>query len=393
MTTRHPESRARSRFGPAAAALLALAAALLVAAPATAVTGWSGPTRVLAEGLAFGTVGVDAAGFVHVVASDQNGLLYRTNKPSGTWHSVRIVSGEDINPSDVSVGVSSNGHVFVAWAPVLSNGITNQNIYYITNANGGPNHGWPTTSTLLVTGNVGLPALKLLNGNIHLAYVKSDLVHYMTNQSGSWVSVKVSSIVTDGSVSLAVDASGMAHLAWGDLSEIKYAVNVGSTSSPSFHVITIPGTGCRTFTGSIQCYDGPALALDNQGHPHVAFGRFTNPTTSTAGSVQANGDGLYYAVFNGTSWTPKSKRKVLSGELFSGPWLVLNGHAKAHILTSLQNVVEVTNASGSFQKTTLVTGQNYGPQSLALDSHGKPAVLLGRCCNTATQGLYLMQKQ
>ena len=392
---------ARHRIRLAAIVAIAVTAALSLAAPAAAVTGWTGPTRIAAGSGLAGQLGVDSSGFVHVVVIDDVGLLYRTNRPSGTWHSVRLVSGKDIYAADVSVGVSGNGHVFIAWSPHAIDGITNQGIWYLTNANGGSNHGWPSSSTLLVSGNVRLPALKIFNGNIHLAYVQAEHVHYTTNQSGSWASVTVTSDISDGSVNLALDSAGKARIAWGDGSHIKYAANVGSAASPSFRVLSVPGTGCRPHgSGAIQCFDGPALALDAHGHPHLAFGRYTNPSgtaSRTSPAACCTTDGLNYAVFNGTSWTPANQREILTGSLFGGPDMVLNKQGHAHLLVDASpgidpNPFELTNAAGGGFTRTKLSNTQFESQSLALTAAGKPVVLLLRCCSSATEGLCLMKK-
>lgn len=132
------------------------------------------------------------------------------------------------------------------------------------------------------------------------------------------------------------------------------------------------------------------------GHPHLAFGRYTNPSATasrTSPAACCTTDGLNYAVFNGTSWTPANQREILTGSLFGGPYLVLNKQGHAHLLVDASpgidpNPLELTNAAGGgFTKTKLANTQ-FQSQSLALTAAGKPVVLLLRCCSSATEGLH-----
>ena len=91
------------------------------------------------------------------------------------------------------------------------NSDANPGIYYATNESGG----WVTTR---VTTDVSYDATSLAldgNGKAHIALTRgSSGIYYATNASGSWVATRLTSDDADAQPTVAVDAAGTVHVAF-----------------------------------------------------------------------------------------------------------------------------------------------------------------------------------
>jgi hypothetical protein len=383
------------------AAVLAMIAVLAFAPSAVAITGWTGPNKIANGSFWTAWVGVDGSGKLHIVATDDQGLLYRTNK-SGHWKTVRLHNETRPFQDDVSAGVDRAGHVYIAWARGCGcNSGEHVAILYLTDRLGGPNHGWPAAPTTLVSGHWNAPALKLRGGKIHLVYVSDvGVIKYRTNASGSWVTTKVSSLgATILGMSLAVDTHGKAHVAWGTPGgAIEYAGNTGTLAHPSFSAHKVPGSGC---TAQGACDSAASLVLDKHDHPHIAWDREIGTTTvnartnthpaTDASTAVTGGEGIYYAIKRGVSWTPPSQRRILKQT--GTPQLLLDGNGHAHI--DVSGIVYLTNTTGSFIRTHIPVsdGPLNSTASMGLSPSGKARLIWEDDGFTGGDGLYLLKEQ
>ncbi|MFN8619438.1 MAG: hypothetical protein U0869_01665 [Chloroflexota bacterium] len=341
--------------GPTRAAARAMAWAIMawllvlaVALPAAAA--WTAPTVVdSGRDISAGRVGVDDAGHLHIVAEDATGLFYRTDA-SGSWVTTRLWDG-DVFASEMDLRVDGAGNVYVAWAQACSCvNYHSLGILYLTNAFGGPNAGWPATPRTLVTGNAQEPSLRLYEYKVHLAWTQKQRVWYGNDVTGGWVQVAVSPAGSWGnSPSLVVAPATRARLVYNGGGRLHYAWNTGSNGQPHFRSERIPGS-----------VDGwsPALALDAQLRPHVAYGLeqgtcaagpACGPLRRPAGSSSAGRGpspatlwGTQIAVRTANGWTPVSRRRVTLA--VGDNTLLLDDHGRFHLLTGNQVVSDATGA-------------------------------------------------
>ncbi len=375
-------------------ALLAVLAAIVIAAPAAALSGWTGPTRIASASLADPWIGVDSAGKLHVVGFDAAGLVYRTNR-TGSWTSVSLYAETALGVGDLSATMRSDGKVSIAW-------VHDGAMLYLTNANGGSNHGWPTSPKTLVASGASWPALAMHGSKIHLAYLSGDgHIRYRTNASGAWIDTGLSNTQTYR-VSIAVDSTGHAWIAWTDRTPagIRYAVNVGSNSHPSWNRHTVPGTGCT----AIACdgwLGGPSLQLDGRDFPRLSWARvsYGGPALTAdsvlPSTVAAGAPGLYYVRYlGGGAWTAGSNRRISSDAGDGvGPTLLLDANGRAHIQYAIGNtvgrVLYLSNTSGAFVRTQMPDLAMWW--AMALTPGGKARVLLTDLV-TAGNGTFLMKE-
>jgi hypothetical protein len=343
-----------------------------------AVPGWTGPS-VIATGSDFEVrLGVDGDGWLHLVTLDDDGLLYRTNE-GGTWRTTRLWEEERSYQDDIDVRVDRGGNVYIAWARGCGcDDLHYVGIWYLTNAFGGPNDGWPSTPTVLVNGNASEPSLRLVDYKVHLAWVQGRRIWYGTNATGTWTQAAVSPKgVGAWAPSLAVAPAKTARIAY-ESSGIVYAVNTGTSAAPSFRRETI-ADGCDSAAAT-----HPSLALDSRKRPHVAWA-CTTPIAAAAapGPGAARPDGTYYALRTASGWSQAAKLSQLD----AWPQLVLDGNGRYHIFDG-QNVI--SNASGSVvaQKVTPGGQVHLWTAWLALTVEGK-----GRLVYDAARNLKLMKEQ
>jgi len=359
--------------------VLASLAIVATGAPVSAaVPGWTGPA-VIGTGSDFEVrLGVDGSGWLHLVTLDDDGLVYRTNE-GGTWRTTRLWEEERPYQDDLDVRVDRGGNVYVAWARGCDcDDLYHVGIWYLTNAFGGPNDGWPATPTVLVNGDAEAPSLRLVDFRVHLAWVQGDRIWYGTNATGAWTQAAVSpkGVYADDP-SLAVAPAKTARVAY-QSSGIVYALNTGTSAAPSFRRETI-ADAC----GSAAAVD-PSLALDSHRRPHIAWA-CTTPVGATAAPAPWTEwpDGTYYALRTASGWTRAAKLSRLG----AWPQLLLDGNDRYHIFDG-QNVI--SDASGSSVATKVTPGGqiHLWTASLALTVEGK-----GRLVYDAGKNLKLMAER
>jgi hypothetical protein len=377
-------ARARRAVRGTAGVILAWLLVLGMALPAAAA--WTGPVEIDGgRDISTGLVGVDDAGYLHVVATDSTGLFYRTNR-TGSWQTTRLWDGE-VYADEMDLRVDGAGNVYVAWARACNCvDYRSTGILYLTNAFGGPNDGWPATPRVLVTGNAKVPSLRLFDYKVHLAWVQKGRVYYGNDATGAWVQVAVSASGNYADApSLVVSPGTRARLTYTAGGRVRYAWNTGSNGQPHFRSEPIPGSASVSW---------PVLALDEQLRPHVAYG-LEQGTCAVAGPAcgplrgpsAATLWGTQLAVRTSAGWTPVSKRRVT---LAIGPTtLLLDSRGRFHLLVGNQ---VVSNATGTITRKNL--GLAYDPWWFAMDiTDGGLARVIFQDGDGATGRLLLMREQ
>jgi hypothetical protein len=191
-------------------------------------------------------------------------------------------------------------------------------------------------------------------GKVHIAYYSSaggKTLRYVTNASGSWTSSNIESFASIGcytphKVSLGVDATGVAHVAYaGDSPDygLKYATNSGGT----WTVSTLD-------TGNMKQV---SLAVDLNARVHSAYGNNLNQ--------------VKYAQNATGAWTVE----VLGG--LNHPALALDAAGKAHVSyiggPSGGELTYATNVGGSWRTIPIDTVNKFAvtDTAISVDRQGK----------------------
>jgi hypothetical protein len=247
-------------------------------------------------------------------------------------------------------------NVPLPWAPLLvarprwvSSGIaleTDGTVHVVYLGFGGLKHAVNTSGTWTeeltdVTGKCEASLAVDSAGKVHVAYYSSaggKTLRYATNASGSWVSSNIETFASlgcsfrpDHTVSLGVDATGVAHIAYAGGSPdygLKYATNGGGTWSIS--------------TLDSHAIEHVSLAVDLNAKVHITYDN--------------NGYQLKYAHGVTGAWTIEVLEET--NFVWSRPVLALDAAGKAHVsyIVSLRPGSELTyatNASGSWQASAI----------------------------------------
>lgn len=244
----------------------------------------------------FASLAFDAKGNPHIAYSSggPNHELKYASKSDGSW-TVESVDGPSRSCAgwlstdlgwyaSLAFDAESKPHIAYYDMSEIREGEHANNLKYANRTASG----W-TVETVDTPGDVGKFASLALDaeGNARVAYFDNtnrDL-KYASKSGGNWT---VETVAATGSVgwdsSLALDAGGNPHIAYYEMTEwmrdgdLKYASKGGG----SWVVETVDTTG--------EVGENAALALDDQGNPHIAYYDGTNHD-------------LKYARKNGTTWT------------------------------------------------------------------------------------------
>ncbi len=206
-------------------------------------------------------------------------------------------------------------------------------------------------------------------GMAHVAFSRDGTnpgIYYATNRSGSWVATRVTTGDSDTSPSLVLNASGKVHVAFESNADqgIYYATNQSGTWVRE-----------RITTGDLD--GAPVLALDTNGKVHVAFGSYgTNP-------------GIYVATNANGSWAATLVTSYVSDQ----PSIAVDARGKVHLAFSRggaasPGIYYATNESGRWVRTRITKSPNEYERSpaLDLDTSGKVHIAFSRSF-TADEGI------
>ena len=247
-------------------------------------------------------MGIDAAAATHLVGIDQDGIFYRTDA-SGSWSTVRL-SADRAGDHGIAAAFDASGHAWVVW-------FSSAGLSLLTDAAGGPNHGWPASPQLLVAGNGYWPSIAVRDGHVYIAYLgHNGHLHSLSDVSGAWLDV----VVVDHAVhetSIAVDSTGRARIAFTDSSDrpvtgIEVAQDHGTATHPSFVITHVPGSSAPQLDWTDPTDGSPRIAIDRHDRTHLAWEHVTHAKDIPMSHV-------YVASLGNGHWTPPSKRLLGSG--------------------------------------------------------------------------------
>ncbi|MBA3959290.1 MAG: hypothetical protein H0X60_02680 [Chloroflexi bacterium] len=354
--------------------VVAVGLAVLLAAPAAAVPGWSAPARVVAAlEPSAPSVALDANGALHVAYHEgyldaPPGVFYATNE-GGSWHKERVTTGGD-GYARPSIALDGEGNVFIAFAllncpdPSCESGTSRVNV--ATNKSGS----WVAKPRTAGPADLA-PSLVVKDGKLHVAFQRrtfpgflgaaSSGIWYATNADGSWVSTQVASAeakcYVDQFPSFALDASGRAFIGY---ERPRTPPDCGGFSAGIGLVTNESGSWVRSRISRESDDFGPSLALDRDGRPGVTFDRagagvqFTRRLASgwkTPSQVAVGGEaslafdadghtrvayessGIWHATKSGGTWL---RTQVYAGPVdygtYGGPRIVVKPSGLARIL-------------------------------------------------------------
>ena len=211
----------------------------------------------------------------------------------------------------------------------------------LTDAAGGPNHGWPASPQLLVAGNGYWPSIAVRDGHVYIAYLgHNGHLHSLSDASGAWLDV----VVVGHAVhepSIAVDSTGRARIAFTDSSDrpvtgIEVAQDKGTATHPSFVVTHVPGTSAPQLDWTDPSDGSPRIAIDRHDRTHLAWEHVTHDKDIDTSHV-------YVASFGKGHWTPPSQRNLGSGSVGA---LALDATGRAVVVTPDISLVRETAAGG-----------------------------------------------
>lgn len=348
---------------------VALVTVGLTAPNASAVTGWTGPTRIFDGSYRQVSMAVDTAGKIHAAARGMDGIWYLTNR-TGTWQKTRLTT----NPLDgydawPSLALDSDNRVHMVFErqtclDCVPGG--DPALRYLTDR-GRPAGSFPASSTFLAWGN--RPSLQMYQNKLFLAYATclcypeqyENPLYFMTNISGSWQTTDVSRWVGAGDTpSLRVGKDGHVQIAFTDQGELYFA-NTGTSngviSYDFFFIDWVPGA----YPNSVR----PSLALDSTNAPRIAW---TRKGTSTSGG------GTYYA-----RWS-NGDGDWLGGRFTNTKWdvdLILDANNKPHIvvLPPGAGVYYYRLVNGTLTRQTLSSAATVTSAAVAIGGNGRPVVM------------------
>ena len=349
--------RARTLVG-LVAATAALAASLIAASPAAAVSGWSAPAMVWNGDYQSPAMAIDSLGHAHIAVRGDTGIWYLTNA-AGSWTRTRLTtdSGSGDNATTTLEPViaidASNGAITVAYtvrqggdgAPCCALTLT-----YRTNSG----HGWSSPHAI-PSGCEHAASLAARNGTLAVAAVRTSSVipsqvWFCTNAGGSWSAQQLPQ-PHDGSqfsdASLALDSHGKPHITyrrWSgtDTSQVLWYAS-GSTVNGDFSREKIAKT-------DVEEYGRPSLALNAQDQPRVAF--------TAANST-------WFSYRNSTGWHAHA---VMGGSGNAALVVDASGPHIAATDVSAQSLWYATNSGGTWLTTHL--DSTAGISSVSIGAHG-----------------------
>ena len=195
---------------------------------------------------------------------------------------------------------------------------------------------------------------------VYSSYGSSQGIYYMDDVGGGWSTPQRLSTDETDQASMAIDGGGHVHI-----------VYVSRSFQPGLYYLSNSTGAFGPPTRIVASHrdDAPSLAIDSQGHLHVAWARFL-----------PEAPGLYYMNNVAGPWVASRLTTFYAGT----PSLVLDGADKAHIayvkyLSSYSALHDITNASGPWVDAALWDDAAYdvGRPASAIDQ-GTEYVASGR---------------
>lgn len=362
-----PGHPVRSRLRAIAAASAVVLALALAVGPAVAVTGWRGPTVIESGHHATQLhMGVATDGTIAMLGRDETGLFHLTDR-SGSWVRTKLAPRWATRqyPFDQIAGVfDRQGNAYLAWARACAGtDCSKAGIWYRDDAAGS----WSAPKRL-VTGDVSAPAMQLLDGAIHLAYLDDhSRLRFRLLEHGGFV---------DGQVwpgrtlppRMAIDADGSASIVAFRLTptglDLSWARRRLGGASIDFAIRRVPGAVAIAYDTNRD----PLIALDTKGRPHIGWTHETICGVPPCGDSPS--DGAWLTEWTGSAWTAARHPSRADASA-----LRLTASGLMRLLTDRPSLVRETAAG---MRTTVL--QDPAPHvmagALALTGTGKARVVL-----------------
>ena len=243
---------------------------------------------------------VDAAGVRHVAVGrtgEEPGVWYGTDT-GGHWTMARLTTQAPDGP--VGLVVAPDGTASIAYAERLAADGTPLADPAVRVTTGKPGH-WTTTRIADDTGDASPSIARDAAGRLHVAFGRNagglDALAYATNASGAWVVTPATPGAAgqaDRHPSIAVDAAGKAHVAFERSTDdpLPYGtVSVDYATNASGTWVTSP------VASGLEYRLDPSIALDPSGQPRIAY------WLDSDGGAHGTSGGVRVATFNGLTWS------------------------------------------------------------------------------------------
>jgi len=292
-----PRLRSLGRRNLGMSLLGAISSLSIMAAPASAVTGWTGPQAIGSAAYCFGVnAAIDATGRSHMAAMCIDHVQYSSSNPNGSWSTTTFAHPSGTSDVDPQIAIDGST-IYIAFIRVTPAdcGVFNVGTYVRSKSLTGGS--W-SAATLLGHAGDRLQSFRVVSGKIH-ATVDSDYppntshVYYETYSGGVLKRYVLAGAGYQSS--LRVGGDGLARIVYEVAAGLRYAVfnGVGLTSS------SIPGTTANDHN--------PLLVLDAQNKAYVIW-THEEPAGCAPGTAEAL-DGTYYATNRTGSWTAVASRR------------------------------------------------------------------------------------
>jgi hypothetical protein len=294
------------------------------------------------------SIAVDGSDKVHINYYDvvNEAQKYATNA-SGAWVIQTAESGLRYlyGSSYTSMVLDSSDNVHISYLDATA--FREADLKHATNASGS----WEAevVPSAAPMGGVSVAVDSL--GKSHVGYT-GETVKYATDASGSWVT-EIVDPVEGRDISIALDTSDKAHIAYSGGGFLKYATDAS-------------GSWVTTSLGSLglSAALSISIALDTSDKVHMSF-------INTYPGDFCQHDDLWYGTNASESWLwTKLESSCSSGEnpRVEGNSIAVDSLDRVHIAYGYPNLMYATNQSGSWSKTSVATGFWYPMPSIAVDS-------------------------
>ena len=220
--------------------------------------------------------------------------------------------------------------------------------------------GTQTVSNNIVTGTAfGLEIDD--DGHLHIGHTTTNYpyvyIHHATNKNGSWQSSNVFNFSYGGGVSYSSQGFSMAVGSDDSIHFTYIRITGGGNTLNLYHLSNQSGSWSSVFLTNQNKPAEPSLTLNNDNVPHVAF----NVGNSFSIGKYENG----------------SYTTLLSRSNYLEPEIAIDAQGDVHVVygKSTIGLYYSTNASGSWQHTTLDTTERHFGVRIALDSNDYPHVM------------------